>query len=359
MPSLQLIKTFVQISDLHIGAIDPQTQNSRVPEWLKKLPWLEGLRGHSGFSLMRLAEFFGDIQHAENAELIVTGDVTSCGDSDEYDTARTFLGSDLQPPKGEDLGLRVKDWNRRAVPGNHDHWPGRPVIFGGPPIKELWSTYRATPFTEGPLQLAQGYSLRIFGINTDANVSSKLANRLLARGSFRKELAQLVVPPASKKEIRVLLVHHSSQYESPDRFGVLEMTIGSRDALFEWMADNGISVLLCGHTHLPRLTEFKTTVKGLTYRLYEACSGATTILTSLPYDATSITGTRSKLNAISNSLLVHRLKLVSDKPELLWQTDTYFETPYGFELWSDLRAELPSERGPYHVEFCVSRALFL
>jgi hypothetical protein len=169
-------------------------------------------------------------------------------------------------------------------------------------------------------------------------------------------LGGLAVPPASKKEIRVLLVHHSTQYESPDRFGVLEMTAGSRDALFEWMAENGIPVLLCGHTHLPRLTEFKTTVKGLTYRFFEACSGATTILTSLPYDATSITLTRSKLSAISNSLLVHRLKLkeVSDKIEVLWQTDTYFETPYGFELWSDLRAELPPGRGPYHVEFSLS-----
>src|SRR5258708_7681810 len=123
MPPPELLKTFVQISDLHIGAIDPDTQNSKVPWWLPKFPCFEGLRGHSGLSLRRLEKFFFDIRTKENADLIVTGDITSCGNSDEYDTARTFLGGELQPPKGVDCGLRVANWNRCAVPGNHDQWP--------------------------------------------------------------------------------------------------------------------------------------------------------------------------------------------------------------------------------------------
>lgn len=180
-------------------------------------------------------------------------------------------------------------------------------------------------------------------------------HQIEGRGSFRKEIGRSVVPPASKKEIRALLVHHSTQYRSPNGSGTLEMTKNSREALFEWMANNGISVLLCGHTHLPRLAEFKVKIHELTYRFFEACSGATTILTSLPYDATSITLTRSKLSVISNSLLVHRLKLQEEIAgiKVLWQTDAYFETPYGFELWSNLRVGLPAQRGPYHVEFLV------
>lgn len=353
MPAETLLATFVQISDLHLGRIDPETQSSRVPLWLELVPWFDGLRGHQGESLVALERFFSRMQETESASLIVTGDITSCGSDDEYDTARTFLGADLQPPKGEDLGLRVPDWNERAVPGNHDHWPGQPVIFGGPP-PELWSAYRKTPYVLPPFRLRHGFSVRFFGINTDADVHPyptplDPVGRLLARGSFRSQLAKLdnrFKALQEEKEVRVLLLHHSSRYAVPLQ-PQLKMGSASRRALHGLMAKFGISILLCGHTHIPRLEEFPVQSLGITRQVYEACCGATTILTAFPFDSTSIIGTWPERPWIPNSLLVHRI--LEAKGKLYWNSQVYFETPRGFELPTSLPTSVNCREYTYSV----------
>lgn len=343
------VATFVQISDLHIGSIDPETQNAHVPSWLGQVPWFDGLRGHDGASLVRLEKFFAEISERENAQLIVTGDVTACGNDDEYDTARTFIGGDLQPPKGEDLGLRVPNWSERAVPGNHDHWSGAPIIFGGPP-PQLWRTYKRTPYILDPISLSNGFTLRFFGINTDADVRPVGLERLLAQGSFRSELTKidnLFKVPQENREIRILLLHHSSRYRVSLR-PELRMISTSRDALYAFMAKLGISILLCGHTHIPHLEEFSIPYLGVTHRVFEACCGATTILTCLPFDSTSITGTwPSRPKWIPNSLLVHRVTEVQGRA--FWHTQIYLETSKGFKLPNEPPYQFPG----YELYFSI------
>jgi len=335
---MQRLATLVHISDLHFGPMDPQTQGSVVPAWLEKFCWLGGLRGHDGLSLQRLAAFVDSLSEKEDFLLVVTGDITSWGSDDQYHSAYNFLAGQLQPPVVKKLGLRAPDWKRRAVPGNHDHWPGTPTIWGEPkPFLHL--AYQRTPYVSQPIVLNGGFKLRFFGIDTDADVHPKRLERFFAIGSFRCELEDLVRNlPANVKvqepgEIRILLLHHSSLYRTSRL--ALRMSDSSRRALYDFVAQLGISVLLCGHTHIPNLEEFDVTYLTTSRKVFEACSGATTILTALPYDATSITGSYPQpCGWIANSLIVHRL--YEENRRLRWHSQVYFESSQGFVIMSEL-----------------------
>jgi hypothetical protein len=124
------------------------------------------------------------------------------------------------------------------------------------------------------------------------------------------------------KEIRVLLLHHSSQYTA--HRVALQITRQSKAALYDFGARHNIRILLCGHTHAHKLPDFKVLYLGGTYALYEACCGATTLLTDLPPEAKNVVGQRpARRDWRPNSLLVHRL--LSDEVKLVWQTQVYIE----------------------------------
>ena len=101
--------TFLHISDLHFGPIDPETRDARVPRAAELHRIFDGLLGHGYLSLCRLERFWADLAD-ESPTLIVTGDLTSCGNSDEFESAMAFLASELQPPKGNYLGLSCPRW---------------------------------------------------------------------------------------------------------------------------------------------------------------------------------------------------------------------------------------------------------
>src|SRR2546425_275913 len=91
--------TFIHISDLHIGDLDPETFDARAPRIWANSKRFDGLLGHSYRSLVRLEQFFNRIRRDEKAQLIVTGDVTTVGSSAQFETVSNFLGSVLRPPK--------------------------------------------------------------------------------------------------------------------------------------------------------------------------------------------------------------------------------------------------------------------
>src|SRR5947208_511507 len=109
------LATFVHISDLHFGDIDPTTKNAVAPPyWAKMGEPFDGLLGHSYRSLVRLEQFVANLKKTEETEvrLIVTGDLTTWAASSQFDLASTFLSRDLRPPKHvyQYIGLHEPDW---------------------------------------------------------------------------------------------------------------------------------------------------------------------------------------------------------------------------------------------------------
>ncbi len=327
------LATFVHISDLHFGDINPTTGENTYDAMAPKI-WannsqFDGLLGHRYIALKRLAEFFHSKHRDEGAQLIVTGDLTCVGKDEQFDTANEYLGALLQPPKGRCLGLAVGDWKDRAVPGNHDHWPGMSWMFGGP-TPALGTHFPHLPFISPPIALSTGQQLRFVGINTDADVWPYGRDRLLARGVFHNQLhlaaghmANLGLP--CRNEICVLLLHHSHEWPG----ATLRMTTASRQALNTFIAEQSIAVLLCGHTHVPYVGSNSVTHQGSTIEFLEARCGSTTQWDIIPYNWKTLWGTRPKRNLQANTLIVHRLR--EENREIKWRAETYQRKPHGFE----------------------------
>lgn len=330
------LATFVHVSDLHFGHLDPKSPgNANAPGLWAKHSGFDGLLGHSYNSLRKLELFFDQMRRTENARLIVTGDLTTVGHPSQFSMASNFLGSVLVFSAGRRIGLRSPDWKDRSVPGNHDHWPGSAQIWGSP-TAGLAGTFPSMPYVnDPPLTLSSGYTLRFMGINTDADVSPYGTDRFLARGSFASHLTALSallsgLPIPSSDEIRVLCLHHSQAL----RGVALEMDARSRDALHDFIVDEDIAVLLCGHVHTPPLVKSFTATHsgvGTSASVLEARCGTTSQMSTLPYTWKTVLGHRPKrVNRMPNSLLVHRLELTGG--EVQWHTELYHETPHGFSV---------------------------
>ena len=266
------LKTFIQISDIHISDYNYDAEALAL---YAILPKMDGFLGHSYKSLTLLASFFLDMVQQEDAELIITGDVTRVGGVREFDTARTYLEDELIPPHGNYVGLRNRDALKLAIPGNHDHYPGIPILVGGPTAGLSAMFPQMGTIVNMPLGTA-GHELRFMLVNTDADVNPWGYNRWLARGSFVSQLDALGkrLPPQGAKEIRVLCLHHSRAH----RGVTLEMDEVSRDALANFIVEHGVAMLLSGHIHHPPLVTRATAVHSLGHsaEYLEARCGTTT-----------------------------------------------------------------------------------
>jgi predicted phosphodiesterase len=333
--------TFVHISDLHFGDIDPNTgqvvqhldvQASKI--WAT-CSWFDGLLGHSYRALERLEKFFSQIRRDEDAQLIVTGDVTCVGKQEQFETADEYLRDKLLPPKGSHLGLSATDWKDRAVPGNHDHWPGAATIWGKrtPAFRTHFPTlpFVGPPLVGPLLQHTANPQLQFIGINTDADIDPYGWKRGLARGSFCSQLATAagLLGLPDERTIRVLILHHSHAYRArPYRGRALEMDDASRQALEVFLVEQDIAVLLCGHTHAPLVKPFSATHQGKTIKVLEARCGTTLQTDTIPYHWKTILGNRPRRQLTANTLLVHRL--LEENGEVIWHAETYTRTPFGF-----------------------------
>lgn len=322
------IATFVQVSDLHLGHLDPRTGSSQDHAAWAYFKVCEGLVGHDYVALRRLASYFDGLRKAEDAQLIVTGDLTSCGHVDQFDSACDFLGGRLVTAKST-VGLRARDFMRRAIPGNHDSWSGSPFPKG-PPTSGLRNCFPNLPYTfRMPLQ-ATKYGLHFMAIDTDADVGVK--TRLQARGEFHTQLQALdaLLNPAEDTEIRVLLLHHSRNFGDPNWTGNLTMVDASRRALEDFIVRQNVKVLLCGHTHASVVKSFTAVAaSGLTAEILECCCGTTTQRDTVPATWTAFWNQWGGWQFKPNALLVHRL-YEDQHGAIVWETEQLLRKALGF-----------------------------
>jgi calcineurin-like phosphoesterase family protein len=323
------LATLVHVSDLHLGDVagDGAPVHSALARALvSKLPRFDGLFGHSRPALRRLAEFWKWIcEREDNVYLVVTGDLTAYGHGRQFDMATTYLGDELVPPRGNHVGLHVTDWAQRAVTGNHDRWPGRPVIFGWNSRVGQMFTYPAV----SRLPLPNGQALRFIRIDTDRNVQAVGRNRLFARGSFHSELTALTDAHEGPQpgDFSVLLLHHAPSY----RGEYLEVVEGSRGDLHPFLIEQDAAVMLCGHVHAPRVSTFRARHGDISHEVLEARCGTTTQLDRLPFGWRDRHGRRPRRKLAENTLLVHRLE--SEGADARWSVETYRRHPDGFKPW--------------------------
>jgi len=333
------IATFLQISDLHFGDIDPATGNAVQPTLVGIHKVIDGLLGHDIHSLKRISRFWLNLDKDVDVPkaLVVTGDLTTVGDFAQYVSADKYLGSQLDlggfVPNIAPLGLSVSDWGKRGIPGNHDHYPGNfiaPTFMFGRPPKQMRQKFLANYPDVSTLQLKTGHTLKFLLIDTDADVWPTGRNRFLARGRFHSQFGKLITNPALGEpaviEIRILCLHHSPA-NTADTLGIGSR---SRGALNDFIVQQNIAVLLTGHIHSPPLIQtFPAQHLNISRTYLEARCGSTSQQSTLAYSAKTLTGGRpQRPNQLPNSLLVHRLYLEDN--EVFWKSEYYFELSTGF-----------------------------
>jgi 3',5'-cyclic AMP phosphodiesterase CpdA len=262
-------------------------------------------------------------QAGESPLLIVTGDLTRVGNPLEFDNAVQFLTDvvDLNPPLGNFVGLRSSTWFSRAIPGNHDHWPGQPIVFGGPhPRFFTLFPGGSLPFTR-TIPLANGRVIRLIGVDSDADVSPYGHQRFRAVGSFQSQLAAAAprVGPPREEEVRVLLMHHSWHRRGP----LLSIDHGTRGALDAFLAAHDIRLVLTGHTHDADIRSFTPSLPGARSVLECRC-GTTTQVDRVPYAWRSLLGRFPIRRWPANTLLVHRV--YGEGSLIRWEVQAYVRT---------------------------------
>jgi hypothetical protein len=323
----QILATFVHISDIHIGDVDPGNGDAALDatakNWWRRHPLFDGFLGHSYRALDHLTRLFIKLRRLSSAELIVTGDLTTTGHGSQFVLAKTFLEAHWALMPGSLLGCAAPGTFARSIPGNHDHWPGKRRILGGP-TKALGAAFPSLPFVHKQ-PLAGGKTLVFTAINTDAQVRSVSVERLYARGSFASQLqkAQTKLGARQSNEIRVLLLHHSRTHA---RFA-LGIVPASRAALDAFIKDCGISIILSGHTHTPWAGVTSVTDGARQWDVLDARSGTTTQRDFAP-PSWKLPAAEEARRFSKNTLLVHRL--VAQPTHIDWEVFLYVRTDLGF-----------------------------
>lgn len=330
-PGRKLLATFVHISDIHIGEIDPGTGDAKT-SWLaaqaySNTPWLDGLLGHHGRALHELDDFVVDLKTKEpTVRLLVTGDLSRFGARSELRDARAYIEGeiDITPPHGNDVGLRLAG-HILVIPGNHDHWGGTagPGGVHGSRYKTVFQ--KQVPFLHS-VQLEKSKHIVFLGINSDANVYKLSAKRVLAIGAFQSQLQQLHAWLKTKRddEFRILLIHHSWFQGGT----TLRMDSASKGALEEFMVDNQVSAMLCGHSHHPLLNCFTANAARNSSTVYELRCGSTTQHDAVPLKWKTLLQKRPRRNWQPNSLIVHRV--YQDTDAMMWRSELHARGQGGF-----------------------------
>jgi hypothetical protein len=322
----QRLQTFVHISDLHVGDIDPRSGDAQVSAAAgyiyQNFTYLDGLLGHHGRALKELEEFCAKFTEREGPfELLVTGDFTRCGAASEISTVKGFFTSriDLNPPSGNWVGLSLGAVPSASITGNHDQWGGSNHPRGGGPLAARALAPIDMPFVL-KYPLANGRRLLLAGIDTDADISPRGVKRVLAIGSFQNQLVALEqkLPPSERGDIRVLMAHHSMARTNL----TLRMDAASKAALGAFLADHGFSIVLSGHTHEQLFSTMPVTASGgATTNIEELTCGSTTQHDQVPYNWRSVVGKLPTRSWPPNTLLVHRIMGLPGATT--WETEAY------------------------------------
>jgi hypothetical protein len=332
-PSPIILKTFIHVSDLHIGEIDPRSGDALVSPgtgtFFQKFKYLDGLLGHHGRALNDLQEFCAEFTRREEPfELLVTGDFTRCGAAKEIGTVKRYFAAsvDLSPPNGNFVGLHLGSMPPASITGNHDQWGGVNRPCGGGPLSAGALAPNSMPFVL-LYPLANGRRLLLAGIDTDADINPKGVKRILAQGSFQNQLVALsqVMPRSDPSDIRVMMAHHSMACTSL----TLRMDDASWTALGAFLADNKFSIILSGHTHDQTFNKIPITASnGTRADVEELTCGTTTQHDQVPYNWRSIFGNYPTRQWPENTLFVHRI--MAAPGATFWVTQAYGRSPSGF-----------------------------
>lgn len=313
------LRTLVHVSDLHLGVPRP-CDGGRPPDFWRYTTWFDGMLGHDESSLKHLADYFLSLE-GESPDLVVTGDLTSCGNAEEFALAKQFLEADI-PLENRPAGMHHPRVLSQSIPGNHDHWPGMRVVWGGPPraLEDTWPP----PMESTPLDLPGGRRLTLFRIDSDAQVFPYGPTRFFARGKFVDELKRLEAEDTiDKDEIRVLLVHHSPSLKGQAH---LVMTDKSRKELWLRVQQCGVSVILTGHVHRPIGRVGAHWKDG--WDVLEARCGTTTQTDEMPEEWIEEGKKPNPARFNQNTLLVHRL--VEKGRTIEWQASVSVKGTEGF-----------------------------
>lgn len=312
------LATFVHVSDVHFGDLDARTGSAtldaRAADWWRTAKIFDGYLGHGYDALVHLTDFFHRLRREEEAQLIITGDLTAAGKASQFALARTFFEGAIQLDPGNPVGLGLHDGLRRAIPGNHDHWPGTRMVWGAP-TEGLAATFPEVPIPIDRVPLGDGRVLVFAGIDTDADVRPTFpgTSRLFGRGKFVSQLQALdhTLGTPRDDEIRVLLMHHSRLHRSFAQ-GIVA---SSRTALDAFIERRDVAVLLTGHVHRPFGEVFEVGDRdGVSWEVLEARCGTTTQRDELPLDWVAAGGAAATIEERlpPNTLLVHRLVETQD-----------------------------------------------
>jgi len=329
--------TLLQISDLHIGDLVPGSAETSLDaqslSWWQAHPLFDGYLGHTEVALSALAAFVhGELLETEkNLRVLVTGDLTASGAATQLDAALRYLTNTLASGPAKRVGLKLGSCDAK-IPGNHDHWPGRPCTLSNllcmrgakaPADQAVFdAVFPTSPWRLPAFPLTPRCRLVLAGIDSDADVSPGALKRVFARGSFvtQCQVLSAVLGPRPPDELRVLLVHHSYL----KRPYALAMDRASRRRLETLARDCGIQLILTGHAHTVEVQD--------TGNFWEARSGATTARdyfepSWLLAHAQQIVRLR---RLEKNALLVHR-----------------FEERDGAIMWEVCGYERKSRAGPF------------
>jgi hypothetical protein len=315
MPSVpddwELLETFVQISDLHIGGVlDPTTGDAEISAAAaaaySNSPWFDGLLGHHGVALEALDEFLAGLRKSGEAfRLIVTGDITRCGHFMDFSVGVKYITDsvDLRPPNLRMAGLYMKAVEL-VIPGNHDQWGGSFIAWGGGPSEYPNYIAAPVPHVHAPMRLRNGREIVFVSINSDSDVNALSHDRQLALGKFVPDLTNPASHPPSPpdpNDIRMMLIHHSWHQDGR----ILRMRTKSKEELGQFLHRHDIKAILTGHSHEPMLEWFKVPSLHVSYP--ELRTGTTTQLDTVPTHWRNLLRKVPQRDWPQNSLLVHRI----------------------------------------------------
>lgn len=322
---MKLLKTYLQVSDLHF--VDP-VQRLLYDPWARHVPLLSGFVGHAKAPLRYLQLAFRRLLYTNpKTDLIVTGDLTAYGATNQFKAADAYLGTAGTYP--EFLGLNRPQWSALSVPGNHDFWPGIGFVSLGWTNREVGRRYPLNASITPSVTLANGQQVVFLHLNGDADVKSFSPERFYACGSFCSAIQALdrLMLGRSSTEIRVLLLHHSVQYSGSTvnrvgsrwlpasvRVTLRHLTIDdvSRAELTKFITKHGIRVILTGHVHHPYfIGNIATPGSGFGHAVLESCCGTTT---QRPVGLAGPTA--------QNSLVIHRME-EDDNGDVYWRSEVH------------------------------------
>lgn len=318
------LATFMHVSDLHFGTLDLSSLNAANAWWMR-FPILDGYLGHSERAITRLDQRFTRLKKTEQARLIITGDLTTCGRDIEFQLFDDYAGANPSVRSLKYIGLRNPGWVKTAIPGNHDFWPGTIRIFGSP-LGMVHRIFNDLPRVSSLLPIGNGFQIRFIWINSDVDVGHRSAHRGLARGCCVSHCDNLKpkMPAPVNQEIRVLCMHHSPTYQAnAQSLWSLELDQRSRDRVARFIIDHHISVVLCGHLHSPPYVDIARAVsRSGQADFLEARCGSTSQIKRSDLDP-SVSKILRPLGMLpkerTNSLLVHRI--IEENGRLDWETE--------------------------------------